>query len=342
MTTVVLADKGLAFNGRSLRERPLGGAETAFVYLAEALAARGLQVVAYTANEVVDDYNGVQWLPLADGLPPAADAYIASRHYHLISAVPHARRAVFWSHNPAYYLGKPRFLWPLLRRRRMPIVVTGAYHQRTVPWLLRSRTQIIPYGIGLEHRAYPVSDMPPPPVAIFTSNPLRHLDWLLQVWQQYIIPQVANAELHIYAGGAVYNADPSTQARMDAVLATARATNGVRVFAPLPKPALLEKVALARVMVYRGDLGESFCLAVAEAQCLGRPCVVGDLGALPERVSDGVNGFVASTPEAFAAATVRLLTDDVLWRQQQQAALQQRDTYNWAHSAAQMAALLGV
>ena len=36
-----MADDGIAFDGAMAEERPLGGAETAFVALAEALARRG-------------------------------------------------------------------------------------------------------------------------------------------------------------------------------------------------------------------------------------------------------------------------------------------------------------
>ncbi len=44
MARVVMADDGIAFDGRMAETAPLGGAETAFVALAEALAARGHQV----------------------------------------------------------------------------------------------------------------------------------------------------------------------------------------------------------------------------------------------------------------------------------------------------------
>src|SRR5271165_1908477 len=46
MASVVMADDGIAFDGVMAERAPLGGAETAFVALAEALAARGHQVEA--------------------------------------------------------------------------------------------------------------------------------------------------------------------------------------------------------------------------------------------------------------------------------------------------------
>jgi len=46
MAGVVMADDGIAFDGVMAETAPLGGAETAFVALAEALAARGHRVEA--------------------------------------------------------------------------------------------------------------------------------------------------------------------------------------------------------------------------------------------------------------------------------------------------------
>ena len=46
MAHIVMADDGIAFDGTSAEAGPLGGAETAFVALAEALAARGHRVEA--------------------------------------------------------------------------------------------------------------------------------------------------------------------------------------------------------------------------------------------------------------------------------------------------------
>ncbi len=57
----------------------------------------------------------------------------------------------------------------------------------------------------------------------------------------------------------------------------------------------------ARVMLYRGDPGETFCLALAEAQAMGVPAVVTPLGSVGERVVDGVSGRVATSDDDFAA-----------------------------------------
>ena len=215
MADVVMADDGIAFDGATAEWGPLGGAETAFAALAEALARRGHRVAVRNRCRAALCHNGVQWAPLSEGVPSACDLYIGSRGHRVIGLVPKARRRLFWLHNPAGYLKKPRNLWRLARHRPI-LITTGAYHATTVPaWLPSGGREIIPYGVLDRFRAS-VPREAPPPRAIFMSNPLRGLDWLLDLWVARIAPAVPEAELHIYAGERVYGATRAP--RMDEVL----------------------------------------------------------------------------------------------------------------------------
>jgi len=339
-----MADYGVAFDGRTAEAGPLGGAETAFVALAEALAARGHRVAARNHCRAALCHKGVEWAPLAAGVPEACDLYIGNRGHRVIGLAPGARRRLFWLHNPARYLKKPRVLWPLLRYRPT-LVVTGRYHAGTVPaWLPRGGLEIIPYGV-LDNFRHAAAREPPAPCAIFTSNPLRGLDWLLDLWVARIAPQVPGAELHIYAGPSVYGGGSGETAhagQMEAVLARAGAlhADGVRRHAPVGRGKLAAVLAGARAMLYRGDPGETFCLALAEAQAMGVPAVVRPLGSVVERVVDGKTGCIATTDDAFVEAAVRVLCDDDLWRRWHQGALALQRGLSWDEVAVRYEALI--
>jgi glycosyltransferase involved in cell wall biosynthesis len=342
MAKVVMADDGIAFDGAMAETAPLGGAETAFVALAEALAARGHQVEAHNRCTSPVAHKGVRWTPLSTELPRACDLYIGNRGHRVIGLVPHAGSRLFWLHNPAGYLTKPRILWRLAWH--LPtLVATGAFHAATIPrWLPCGGRAIIPYGV-LERFRTALPREPPPPRAIFTSNPTRGLDWLLDLWTARIRPVVPRAELHIYAGSAVYGFAGTPRARhIEEALAHADsfARCGVRRFPPVGREALVNALLGARVMLYRGDPGETFCLALAEAQAMGVPAVVKPLGAVPERLVDGVTGRVAPDDDGFAAAAVTLLTDDGLWRRWHLAALERQRGLSWNDVAARFEGLM--
>ncbi len=343
MANVVMADDGVAFDGRMAETSPLGGAETAFVALAEALAARGHSVEVRNRCEEALTHNGVRWMPLARDMPRTCDLYIGNRGHRVIGLVRRAKRRLFWLHNPARYLRKPRNVWRLAWYRPV-LVVTGAYHAKTVPaWLAHAGCQTIPYGV-LDRFRVAAPREPPPPRAIFTSNPLRGLAWLVELWTRQIAPAVPQAELHIYAGPAVYGALGARRAgEMEAVLARADmlAGSGVRRFAPVGHKTLAAALTGARVMLYRGDPGETFCLSLAEAQAMGVPAVVTPLGAVGERVIDGVTGRVAKSDDEFAAAAIEILRDDALWRRWHLAALEHQRGLSWDMVAARFEALVG-
>lgn len=342
MASVVMADDGIAFDGAMAEAGPLGGAETAFVALAEALAARGHDVRAFSRCTAPLRHKGVVWSPIASrDVPRSCDLYIGNRGHRLIGLVPSPKRRVLWLHNPAAYLRKPRIAARIAWYRPL-IVTTGAYHASTIPpWIVDGGRTVIPYGVLDRFRRGGPRE-PPPPRAIFTSNPLRGLDWLLDLWVDRIWPAMPQAELHIYAGTAVYGGMIKHAREIEAVLTRAEALElqGVRRHAPVGREQLVEMLTQARAMLYRGDPGETFCLALAEAQALGVPAVVTPLGSVGERVADGFSGRIAHSDDDFVAAAIAVLLDDALWRLWHHGALHAQRGLSWDEVAACYEALI--
>lgn len=342
MARIVIADDGIEFDGKTKDVRPLGGVESSVVDLAEELAGRGHEVLVRNMCAAPVVHNGVDWAPIHAGgqyanVPDAADLYIANRGDKLLKLVPNAKRVAFWTHNPAGYMVKARYLWQLWRRKPV-IVFIGDYHATTLPnWVPDGGRKVIPYGLPEPFLAAEPGASVPEPRAVFTSNPLRSLDWLLERWEQDIQPHVPNATLHVFSGAATYGSvGDGKRTVMDDVLdkATALADKGVVLRGPVPKGQLIEELRTARVMLYRGDINETYCLAVAEAQAMGVPAVVTDLGSMAERVIDGETGVVATSDQAFADAAIATLSNDAVWQAQHDAALETRCRWSWAQAAA--------
>lgn len=338
MARILLSDDGIAFDGTTPDRGPLGGAESAVIALLEALAARGHDVVVRNRCAAPVTHKGVTWAPLDSFPEREVDLYIANRNAALLRAPVRARRHVFWIHNPAWYLAKLRHLLPVCVAWP-PIVFSGAYHASTLPrWvpIPAARRIIIPYGIDARFLGAEPLDAPPPPRAIFTSNPMRGLSWLLDLWERDIAPRAPGAELHVFSGASTYGSAATRKAdAMSAVLARAHALAGcgVRLRAPVPKAALIEELRQARVMPYGGDPGETFCLALGEAQAVGVPCVVKPVGSVGERVRDGQTGTIASDDGVFCDSVVRLLTDESHWRAQHLASLSLQRSWTWDDAA---------
>jgi glycosyltransferase involved in cell wall biosynthesis len=73
---------------------------------------------------------------------------------------------------------------------------------------------------------------------------------------------------------------------------------------------------------------------------MGVPAVLGDIGALKERVVDGVTGFLTRGEDQFAERAVQVLSDDALWMNLHRQCLAHQRARTWDHVAADFEALL--
>jgi len=344
MARILLADDGIEFDGKTPEQRPLGGVESSIVNLTQELASRGHTV--FVRNNCIArlTYKKVNWHPIEEGeWPKNIDLYIANRGDKLIERMPLATRTVFWIHNPAVYIKKWRYLSKLWRVKPA-IIYIGDYHATTYPaWMPGGERVVIPYGMPESFCHAEPLKRAPSPRAIFTSNPLRSLDWLLDLWAKQIEPEVPGAEFHLFTGAATYGSvgDKKSDA-MAAVIQQAKSLSGqgVRVRGPVSKSILIEEFCEARCMLYRGDINETFCLAVGEAQASGVPTVVRDLGSVVERIVDGETGFIAKSDQDFVKNAVALLSNEVLWKSQHEAALKSQRSWLWPNAAARFEQLI--
>ncbi len=340
MALIVLADDGIEFDGDSPRIGPLGGVESSIVNLAEELATRGHDVRVRNMCRRAKKISGVDWAPLIldekYNLPSTSDLYIANRGDKLINLMPNAKRTVFWTHNPAQYVLKWRYLAKLWWSNPA-IIFIGNYHASTYPsWAPGGERIVIPYGISREFCKFAPRDDIPPRRAIFTSNPLRSLDWLLRIWVEEIFPHAPDAELHLFTGPSTYGrTGAEKKSQMESILDKARqcSDRGVVLRGAVSKKELIEEFRDARVMLYRGDLNETFCLAVGEAQASGVPAVVQRLGSVVERVIDGETGAITQTDSDFARSALELLTNDDVWMRHHEAALAKQGVWGWEDAA---------
>jgi glycosyltransferase involved in cell wall biosynthesis len=334
-----MIDQDASFNGRTYREEPLGGTETAFVLLAESFVKNGHKVIALTKKLESEDYNGVAWKPLNTKMNEC-DLYIINRAPSLLDNAPKSKRTILWVHNPASYLNKFRNFRRLIFKN-IKVVCSGKYHFNSLPVWIKSRSLIIPLGLSEEvFTNENVAKKAPEPLVIFTSNPERGLLWLVDIWIKKIKVSVPNAKLHIFAGHKTYGG--RNKDKIKNILNSVRDLKdpSITLFDPIPKKELFNKLLNYRAMLYKGDPGETFCLSVAEAQALGIPCVVKPIGSLGERVKNKITGIVADNDEDFSIGAISILKEDKVWMNYRDNSLKFQRDYHWEKIAKKYTGLI--
>ena len=320
MVVVDFLYPGTPFSGETMRSASLGGIENSIVQLAEALARRGHDVAVFNGVSAPRQEFGVQWWPLGEANKRARG------QIGIAVATPSAfggtsfRSHFFWVHNPlkSRRIIRRGHFWPLAKRRPF-FVVLGDYHTCHVPrWLPSKGRCIIHNGIQEEFFRTDSAAEAPPPCAIFTSQPYRGLDWLLDLWGE-IKRKAPAATFDVFA----------PKAHQAAANAARRQIEDVHFCGNISRLDLIDELRAARVQLVPGHRDETYCLAAAEAIAAGVPVVTMGVGALGERVRDGKTGFIAKSKEDFIAKTAALLSDDGLWQSMHRECLAEATLATW-------------
>ena len=335
MTKLLFVDNGIEFDSILLKKRPFGGAEVAFVSLVEALAKLNYEVLVYNNCLNEGQINGVKWKKLDSRIfEEKFDVLIVNRGDKFLNFKRECKKRIFWIHNHAKYLLKYRYLSKLFLNK-FKIVFSSNFHHSTYPkWAPASEKVIIPYGVRDE--SFLKKKKAPKPISIFTSNPMRGLNWLLEQWEKNIFPYVHNARLNLFTGLETYGKfglkhEKSIKKILSHVQNTKK--KGVHLSPPINRNELKKQISKSRVLLYKGTNDETFCMAVAEAQVLGIPAVVCNFGSLKERVKDNYTGFVCKNDEDFSLKTIKLLKDDKTWMRMHTNLIKNNNHENWIEVA---------
>src|SRR5262249_52270926 len=158
--------------------------------------------------------------------------------------------------------------------RPVPVLMSLFQVAQYSPLLPRRNPHIvIPLELPDDIRDLPPLAAPPPPELVFASNPARNLFGIVRVFAERIVPALPDAKLKVF-GSIAQADDPWSQwgSLLPEVPAKVRAAIEIRP--SVAREQMMAEVRASRAMIYLGHKTEAFCLAVAEAQAQGVPCVV--------------------------------------------------------------------
>ena len=309
---------------RDFKNGSVSGTESCTLLIAEALSRRGHEVTVCNKLTAPLHENGVHYVPLARAAELTADTIAVSNNsISALRTVP-TRRCVVWAHLDLRLRRLvDRKLCSKFCGFRPHLLVPSKYSARrtqaVVPFRSRS---IIEHGIDATFMRSAAASSAPPPVAVFASQPGRNLDMVLNAWREHIRPRMPQARLHLYFPRP--EMDPGFENEW-----------GIEIKGSVSKSQLAEAYRSARVMIYPGHKEETFCNVAAEAIASGVPVATMGIGALGERVHNGVDGFLASTVEGMAQDALRVLADDELWARMHRAGVDASGARSWDARAAE-------
>jgi glycosyltransferase involved in cell wall biosynthesis len=342
--------------------RPLGGSESAQCYLSIELAARGHSVALVTNTSSPGGYRRVQCSNHHDqgtlALLKSADIIVASNESLGRSLKDRGvdRPMVLWighaQDQPAIKgleSSRERKAWagfafvsqwqqekftdeywvPVERSRVMRNAVSPGFLELApgAPW----------YERGL------------PPVLVYTSQPYRGLDVLLDAFPaiRAAIPEV---RLKVFSSFASTYATPLAEDPHAALYRRCDDMDGAEYVGAIAQPALAGELSSAAALAYPSTFYETSCIAVLEAMAAGLTVCTTRLGALPETTA-GFARMVEPSHDrtklapAFAAATIAALSEcrerpETVRAQRERQIAYVRENYAWPKRAQEWEAWL--
>ncbi len=343
---VVFYHRGIEFDGDTVLQNPLGGSESALVYMARELARLGCEVTVFNSCRGAGTCDGVRYMPASEFAAFAAsqeiDVFISQRYLEPFSADLRCRAKIYWvqdAHDQPFVQGLHN---PATTARIDRIFTISEWQTRIFQsefGLPRSIFYVTRNGFRPD--AFERNGRPRNPYKlVYASTPFRGLDVLLDIFPE-IRKAVPEAELHLFTSMAVYGMDKSEdEARYGELYARARQP-GVRLRGSVSQADLARELGECALMLYPNHFPETSCIAAIEAQAAGVPVVTSQLGALPETVADGETGICiegdarsAEYRQAFVESAINLLIDpDRLAKMSRAARERAFERYPWSRIA---------
>jgi glycosyltransferase involved in cell wall biosynthesis len=296
---------------------PLGGSESAQVYLAIELARLGHQVTLVSNTSAPGHYRGVDCSNHSDPgtttLLNGADIIVNSNESlgrWLRDNLRITRPMVLWighAHDQLAIKGlessRERKVWngyAFVSQWQLDNFVD-------LYWVPAERSRVMRNAVSPSFAG--LSPVEPgflrgePPVLFYTSQPYRGLDVLLEAFPA-IRAAVPNTRLRVFSGFAVTYKTALEDYRR------CMETEGVEYVGPIAQPALASELGNATALAYPSTFEETSCIAALEAMAAGALILTTRLGALPETTA----GFARMTdyrrdPATLAAAFAEMVIE---------------------------------
>lgn len=333
------------FHGNTLEEKPIGGVETAVIRLAKALDALGQEVTVLTPM-VKPPPSRPRYLHEARmGLVGSVDILIVVRGWEAFAMPIKAKKKYLWT-GDSYTnvhtagIGDNRVvalfdgLLCVSNWQKEMLCSASGYPKKKV--------HILRNGVDLEE--FSGSEQRVRKRLIYSSNPQRGLVYLPLVFLR-LKQKHPDLELHVFSNAALFDMTwpPVVAGDMPhhALLNLMKGLPGCTVHGTVLQKELAREFMKSSILAYPSNFEETSCITVMEAQAAGCCVVTSSKGALAETVGQGgiiVEGEPGSDAflDKYTEAVDRLLTDDSLFHNLSQKALEQSIECDWKKRAAEL------
>ena len=333
---IIFMTAGMAFDGHTVKNKSLGGSESAAYYMARALARRGHRVRHFTNTEKTEIVDGVTYMPISAWGPYVRDAHhdvsIIQRNPQAMAHQINAKLSILWCHDLA--LRRNNDVVRASKWRTDKTFVLSEFHAqqfRDVVGYEDGELYVTRNGFDFTGHTIPAPhEERDPHLYVYAARPERGLEHVLQT----VLPKLLELDPKARLAVCTYdNVVPEMVPFYDHIKRLAEGLP-VEFVGALTKAKLYQLLNHAIGYLYPtpgpgmwSEFREISCIAAIEAMACGLPFIHTGEGALSETLPQ--HASTCTTVEGMAQAAFDLASSPGLWSAAQRRQLEHVQKYNW-------------
>ena len=287
---ILFLDQTEGFSPTGMYDRPTGGILTSLTILPKYLASLGHEVYVASHHPVNEQVDGVNYVPVKDGLPPV-DVAIFNRNvlpYNIVKTYKdRGTKIVWWLHD----IVSPTYLPDATFQLVDYVVALSQYCRKTYSkfyGIPESKFFIIPNGVDKDV-FHPGDYEKRNPNLYITASSLIKGYFALDITYTNLKRHLPDLDYRIYSNQSLhgYKNTDSQQKFLDMMKQA-----GAHVYSPISQASLAEIMRQAWCLLMPNSYPEICSNLLLQARASGLPVVSSNIGANPEFIEHGKSGLL--------------------------------------------------
>ena len=310
---IIFIDNSIHFTASSLNLKALDSLQKILINFATELSKNNHNVIFYNqiSNEIKEE--GVFWKSVGSLEYDQADILISVQEIGLLDFEIKAKfKFLLLHYKPDNYFSKEDLIKIL--QKKVCLLYTSNFVVNQLPTNFKYVPKIH-LKIGVDRDFIDSVDFNISNSNVFvTTHPLKGIDWLIELWLEFVHLKIPWAELHIYS--KLLESDKKNEnIKIRNIKLALQLNKGTGIFikSPLPQEKFITTLTQYKLHLCPSLDNDLQYLSLMESQAFGIPVIARQTASIHDCIYHNETGYVVKDKQTFANKIIQVLTDNKLF-----------------------------
>ena len=310
---IIFLDNSINFTATSLNLKALDSLQKLLINFSLELARNNHEIVFYNKIEKDKKEAGVSWKQIKNLKSDSSDILIAVQDIDLLEYKIRSKIKFLLIH---YKIDNQLNKDTLIKifKQKVCLLYTNNYIVNALP----KNYQYVPkvqLKIGVDKSFIESKNVGLNNSNVFvTTHPLKGIDWLLELWLEFIQHKLPWVELHIYSkllGSSI--STNNLKIRNIKLIIELNKGSGICVKEPLPQEKFISQLTQYKLHLCPSLDNDIQYLSILESQAFGVPVIARETATIYDCIYHNETGYIVKDKQTFAKKIIQVLSDNKLF-----------------------------